>query len=406
MNSIFTLKKTKFAKLLAILLCVCLLAVSVPVATASDISSTKNKISELESEKKDLDNKLSQLKEDEGKAVEYQETLEAKIEVVQEQIDQAHAEIEALDKSIAKLEKKIKASQDKMGDTMDQFYDSVKALYKSGSGSTTLGTLEVLFNSNSLNEYYVTTEAMRSVTKYNESVMEKLQDYMDETEDERAECAEQKERLAEVKKELDKNRKDLEELQAENEKALARIRESKAATQNAISENEEASADLMGYLEGLIAAKAAEEEAARQQAQENGGGGGSTSPGATNPDFSGYWAWPIPGVTYVSQHYGNNGHKGIDIAGPYGTPIVAAEAGQVIEAGYHYSWGNYVLIYHDQTYTTRYAHLSSFSVGSGEYVSRGQMIGREGSTGNSTGPHLHFEVYQYGSRINPWPFIS
>ena len=88
---------------------------------------------------------------------------------------------------------------------------------------------------------------------------------------------------------------------------------------------------------------------------------------------------------------------------------MAAESGTVIEANNYdswgYSWGYYVLIYHNGTYTTRYAHMSSLIVSAGQYVEKGQIIGYEGATGNVTGPHLHFEVYQNGTRVDPMQFL-
>ena len=112
----------------------------------------------------------------------------------------------------------------------------------------------------------------------------------------------------------------------------------------------------------------------------------------------------------MTQYYGENGHNGMDIAGPSGTPIVAAEAGEVLIANNYDSWGDswgyYVLLYHNGTYTTRYAHLSSLAVSDGQQVAKGQVVGYEGTTGNSTGPHLHFEVYRNGTRTDPYPYIS
>ncbi len=414
MSRIHFIKKTKFAKLLSIMLCICLIAVSLPAAPAAadEISNTKDQIADLEAEKKSLDDELAALRDDEAKAVEYQQALQEKIDVLNQQIDATRKEIEALNKSISILEKKIEASEAEMQETIDLFHERVLALYKSGSTSE-LGSLEILLNSDSLAEFSIKSEAMKSVTKRDTQIREKLETFMAETETERAECTEQKDALAEYKKELDKNYAELDVLYAENEKALQAIQDKQAATQDAIAANEAESANLIGYLEGLIAQKAAEEEAARkawEEQQNNGGGGGSVPPGTMFPDPGDTsFCWPMPGIYYVSQYYGG-GHRGIDIAGPSGTPIVAAEDGQVIEANNYDSWGQswgyYVLIYHNSTYTTRYAHLSGLAVGNGEYVSRGQVVGYEGSTGNSTGPHLHFEVYQNGSRIDPWPFIS
>ena len=172
-------------------------------------------------------------------------------------------------------------------------------------------------------------------------------------------------------------------------------------------------------MQEAIAAQKAAEEAAKQQAlqqqQQQGGGtvseGGSVSYPTTGGGVEGFNPiWPLPGVTYISAGYnGYPGHKGLDIAGPYGTPVVAAEDGQVIVANNYDSWGDswgyYVLIYHNGTYTTRYAHLSSVAVSQGQYVTAGTVVGYEGATGNVTGPHLHFEVYQNGTRVDPMQFL-
>ena len=92
--------------------------------------------------------------------------------------------------------------------------------------------------------------------------------------------------------------------------------------------------------------------------------------------------------------YSGTPHKGLDIGVPYGTPIYASESGQVLSAEYHWSWGHNVLIWHNGTYSTRYAHCSSLAVSAGQYVEKGQVIGYVGSTGPSSGPHLHIDVYQ------------
>ena len=181
---------------------------------------------------------------------------------------------------------------------------------------------------------------------------------------------------------------------------------------------EELAANEQEMQEAIAAQKAAEEAAkqqALQQQQQQGGGtvseGGSVSYPTTGGGVEGFNPiWPLPGVTYISAGYnGYPGHKGLDIAGPYGTPVVAAEDGQVIVANNYDSWGDswgyYVLIYHNGTYTTRYAHLSSVAVSQGQYVTAGTVVGYEGATGNVTGPHLHFEVYQNGTRVDPMQFL-
>lgn len=119
--------------------------------------------------------------------------------------------------------------------------------------------------------------------------------------------------------------------------------------------------------------------------------------------------WPLAGGTVTSRFGGRRdpvvggreNHAGIDIGVGHGTPVYAAGAGHVEYAGWYYGYGNYIKISHGAGYQTAYGHLSSIDVPQGAYVKKGQFIGRVGSTGYSTGPHLHFEVLEYGKQVNP-----
>ena len=120
--------------------------------------------------------------------------------------------------------------------------------------------------------------------------------------------------------------------------------------------------------------------------------------------------WPLPGHTYISCHFGevdafgNAGHRGTDIPAPEGTPILAAHSGAVLVSGWNDSYGNQVLLDNSAALSTRYAHMTQTAVTAGEAVTAGQVIGYVGSTGDSTGNHLHFEVIQGGVQIDPLRF--
>lgn len=122
--------------------------------------------------------------------------------------------------------------------------------------------------------------------------------------------------------------------------------------------------------------------------------------------------WPLPGHTYISCHFGevdafgNAGHRGTDIPAPEGTPILAAHSGTVLVSGWNNSYGNQVLLDNGAGLSTRYAHMTQTAVTAGEAVTAGQVIGYVGSTGDSTGNHLHFEVMQGGVRVDPLSFVS
>jgi len=121
--------------------------------------------------------------------------------------------------------------------------------------------------------------------------------------------------------------------------------------------------------------------------------------------------WPLPGHTYISCHFGemdafgNAGHRGTDIPAPEGTPILAAHSGAVLVSGWNDSYGNQVLLDNGAGLSTRYAHMTQTAVTAGEAVTAGQVIGYVGSTGDSTGNHLHFEVMQNGVRVNPMDMV-
>lgn len=386
----------------------------------AQISEIKEKQAQNEAEAEELNAQLESLRSETADAQAYQETLVAQIENYQESIDLARERIDELNSSISTLEDEIEKADAEYADTFEQLKVRLNALYTSGGELT---TLEILLDSTSLYDFSVRSEAIQGVTRHDKQLMEEIKAYMLQTQEQRDELSVQKEELAEQKKDLESKQSELQVLEEENQRLIEELQLQSAEAENLIAENEAESQDYLAQLDSLIAQRseqAAREEAERQQALENqqnqGGGssdaGSSGSSGSSNDssvlntgDLS--FSWPLAGYGYgsITQYYGNNGHMGLDIGIPYGTPIYAAESGQVISAEYHWSWGNNVLIWHNGTYSTRYAHCSSLAVSAGEYVQKGQVIGYAGSTGNSTGNHLHFEVYQNGSRVDPLNFV-
>ena len=139
------------------------------------------------------------------------------------------------------------------------------------------------------------------------------------------------------------------------------------------------------------------------------------NPNASAGEATGRLIWPVPGYSYITSDYGEReslrgyrAHKGIDISGGgiYGASIVAADGGKVIEAGYHWSYGYYIRIDHGGGLITMYEHCSKLLVSRGESVKQGEVIAKVGSSGYSTGAHLHFQVEQNGSIVSPWKYVS
>lgn len=417
-------KKRRLARGVALALAVLLM---LPVRTlATTIDEVQNRQEELKQENEDLQAKIDALKEDEEAALAYQEELTGKIDENEQKIDQARATIEEMNGKIKELEARISLSEEKYQGTIDAFKERLKALYVSGGSS--LGALEILLDSESLSEFFTRQELVEVMAQRDQSMLDQLDAYMEETQGDREELVAAQKEVADSKKAIEAAQDELEVLYEENDLLVASLEGQQAQAQEQIAANEAEDAELQAQLEALIAERNRQEEEKRQQALQNQqaqNGGSEGEEGATQPSggtgvepvtpglqsgFSPIWPLPGVGVGSITGHFGdmyfNGPHNGLDIGAGYGTPIVAAQAGEVISAQYHWSWGNNVLIWHNETFSTRYAHMSSIAVSAGQYVEQGQIIGYVGSTGESFGNHLHFEVYYGGSRVDPDPYLG
>ena len=417
-------KKRRLARGVALALAVLLM---LPVRTlATTIDEVQNRQEELKQENEDLQAKIDALKEDEEAALAYQEELTGKIDENEQKIDQARATIEEMNGKIKELEARLSLSEEKYQGTIDAFKERLKALYVSGGSS--LGTLEILLDSESLSEFFTRQELVEVMAQRDQSMLDQLDAYMEETQGDREELVAAQQEVADSKKAIEAAQEELETLYEENDLLVASLEGQQADAQEQIAANEAEDAELQAQLEALIAERNRQEEEKRQQALQNQqaqNGGSEGEEGATQPSggtgvepvtpglqsgFSPIWPLPGVGVGSITGHFGdmyfNGPHNGLDIGAGYGTPIVAAQAGEVISAQYHWSWGNNVLIWHNETFSTRYAHMSSIAVSAGQYVEQGQIIGYVGSTGESFGNHLHFEVYYGGSRVDPDPYLG
>ncbi len=407
------MKKTR-TRILCLILC---LLFAVPMSiSASTIDEIKEKQEELRQQEEDLQEKLDKLKADEADAKEYQETLVQKIDLLKERIDNANTDITKLNKSISDLEIKLGEYAKEYEATLVLLAARIKAVYKAGE----ISTLEMLLNSTSLYDFSLRTVALDVVAEHDQKLMDEINEYIEITKADRERLNAEKAEVANLKKQLEVDKKDLEDLSQENIILILALEENAQLTQDEIGDLKEQDAEYQAEIDRLIEEQRIKEEEERKAYEEwlaqqegNQGGGNTDVDNGINGSGGGgssgfYAAWPVPGYSNssISWYYNPGaGHYGLDIAAPYGTPIVAAEAGQVLSAESHWSWGENVLIYHNGTYSTRYAHMSTMAVSAGEYVQKGQVIGYIGSTGYSFGNHLHFEVYQNGWRVDPYPFL-
>ena len=252
----------------------------------------------------------------------------------------------------------------------------------------------------------------------NQDMIKQIADYDNklivEVEELKKSLQSEKEQVETVKQEKEAKTQELQKLKAEKEEKAASLTEEQKDLEKQLSEYK-AQAERYAELEKqAIAKENAAREAAKRQSSNGGTSSSAVSSTVANPYTGGKLGWPCPSSSRITSPYGyrilfgvRDFHTGIDIGAVHGSNICAAESGTVILANYGWNggYGNYIIINHGNGITTRYAHASQLYVTAGQSVSRGQVIAAVGTTGNSTGPHLHFEVRTNGSHTNPLNYL-
>lgn len=386
---------------LALALALCVAQGTGGSAIAATLTELQQEQARLEQEKKENDAKLAELKADQSKQQEYKDALDAQMQNLQSQIDGLNTQINDLDASISEKNAAIAEKQENIDRDVETLKDRLCAIYMMGDAST----LEIILQSESVIDMAQKVELLNMITEHDTKMIQQLSADMDAIADEKAEIESQKEEVAAARTELETKGSELASVQAEAERVLEELNQSvesvQAESDRIAQEKAQASAEIDQWWKDYYAQQAAQNN--------NSSGGSSGSSGSGGYVSTGNFTWPVPGFTNISCGY-SSGHRAIDISGGgrtiYGTPIVAADSGKVVTATYHYSYGNYVMIDHGGGYSTLYAHASSLAVSAGQTVTKGQTIAYVGSTGNSTGPHLHFEVRVNGNRQNPFNWFS
>ena len=398
----------------------------------SEITTNKSKVEEISGQIQALDTKVKE--------------TNSKIEQVEDEIAETTNEVEALHSSIKELEKRIE-ERDLV------LRERARALQVTGG---TVNYLDVLLGANSFTDFIdrysaVTTlvEADKTIMLEQEADKEQLEVEKKLVEKKLQEQKEKKQELSNLKASLDSQKKEKDQLVGKLKVEQEKLGKEQANLETSYEEvhelskevEQEIAAEQQRQLE--VARKAAEEKqrkeaeakaAADQAAADQAAaqstkttktgksGGGQSAPASASvqappaPSMSsGTWTRPASG-SFTSSfgyrthpiHGGQRLHAGVDIAASAGTPISAAGDGVVFRAGWHSSYGNHVMITHSmngKTYTTVYAHMSSINASVGQVVNKGQGIGKMGTTGSSTGVHLHFELhngtYSSSNAVNP-----
>lgn len=395
-------------------------------------ATEESNLSEAQQEKKTLENDLQKAKELIDSLKGSKEDIQSEVEKLDKQLNEISGKVKELESQLSKKRQEIANTESALNKAKEQekkqyrnMKKRIQFMYENGQTSY----VEILLSADSFTDFLNAVEYITQISQYDRKMLKEYQN-MQVT-------------IADTQKTLETDYASLQSLQAkvqEEKQAVAALESAKKGELNDVADDLTDAQSVAKAYEAEIQAqneviaqiqaaqkRAAEQQAAQQQAQaaeenqgatdaagENQNTAQNTTPSG-NGQSTGSMMWPCPSSKRVTSDYGprtsptngaSSNHKGIDIGAAYGADIVAADGGTVLVATYSSSGGNYVIIDHGGGLCTVYMHASSLTVSAGQTVSKGQVIAKVGSTGISTGNHLHFGVTLNGVYVSPWGYVS
>ena len=430
----------KLKRILCAMLCVCMISIPMAIPTVvsaeDSISDLEQQLQQLEQENQKYQKILDDTKSDIAEKEEYKSALVSKVQVLDEKIAVTREKISSLNDDIKEKQDAYDKGLSEVEDQFDALANRLRILYMSGNATD----LEIIFGAKDFSDLIDKMELVKSLANSDKELISEIQTKLDELSTQKESLEADKKDLETQQSSLKSDQDEFNKLISDNDEILKNLYASNSKAQNSLESAALKSDEIESKISEYYAAqKAAAEQAARaaqSSSSSSGGSSGSSSSSSSGSSSSGSsssgsssvivpsgsgFAWPTPGFVSLSSEWFEDrevyNHGGIDIAGAgiMGTPVVAAADGTVIATnsscthnwGKSYScgcgggYGNYVMISHAGGKMTVYGHLTSLTVSTGQTVSRGQVIGYVGSTGNSTGPHLHYECRLNGVRYNP-----
>ena len=398
-------------------LCAVLLAALLPPGALAEVSQAEIEAlraerDEIEKQREAKQAEIDALKEDAVGILVQKRALDERNMYTMQQIQLNEEEIALYDEMIADKEREVLDAQKLEEEQLERYRKRVRAMEENG----TLNYLALILKSNDLGEMLTAMDDVGEIMQRDKALEDNYIKARENTEELKTEYEAYRK---EVNGKQDALRQDQEKLQAEIDEAdelLLGLHEDYMNRQAEIAEIQ-AQEDATNMAISILVAKLeAERAAAAAAAVAAGGGGDGGSAGSGAAAYAnGTFIFPVATYSYISSRFGERihpitgelkNHNGMDIAANSGTAVYAADGGKVVLAEWYGGYGNCIMIEHGNGYKTLYGHLSYIGVKNGQYVNQGDTIGQVGSTGNSTGPHLHFEVYSNGSRIDPEQFYS
>ena len=384
-------------------------AIPVPAyaVTQSQIDELKEQRNVIRAQRQEKQAIVEALEAEKADVVAQKQAMDERNMYTLQQIQLNNQEIELYDEMIAEKAAELEEAQRLENEQLERYRARVRAMEENGG----YNILAIISKSDSFSDMLTAMDDVGEIMESDRQLEDAYIAARENTESVKADYEDTRAELEELKAQL---KAEQEELEKDIEEAIQIILdlendlENRQAEYDAIMVAEDAANATIDKLVAELEAQRAAEAAAAAAAAGGSSGGGSAN-------ASGSFLWPVASYVYVSSRFGlrvhpitgkTKSHTGIDIASNQGTAVYTSDGGTVTLAGWNGGYGNCIMIDHGNGYVTLYGHLSSISVSVGQTVSQGATIGAVGSTGNSTGPHLHFEVLKNGTRIDPEQFFS
>ena len=382
------------APFIAAALMLFLLPIRCFAVTQEELENIEAQREVLETRRDNIEKKVSELSASHASALEQKAALDERNQITLKQIKLLMDQIDLCDTILKQKEKEVEAAKQKEAEQLEKFRARVRSMEESENYSI----LDLLLTSSSIGEFISAMEDMQVIVESDKKLADDYIAAREEAERVRNEYLSVKNEYKEHLDVLNAEQGRLERQIAEADALIISLEED---TESAIAEYEIsiASEDKMAkYLDEMSLQYAHEQDAELRGVYSDS-----------------QFIWPVPSCTLLTSPYGyrihpildyERLHAGLDIGAKFGEEIIAADGGTVLIAEYSDSYGNFVLIDHGDRYSTAYGHMSEIAVEAGQEVKQGELIGYIGSTGWSTGPHLHFEIRLDGERIDPEEFFS
>lgn len=441
----------KFRKSLAGILAAAAIVSMLPVAHAESSSQIQEEINALAAQQAAIQQQMAdiQAQQDENWAsieemVAYKSSIDQEIFLLYSEIDNLNQQITSYTTLIAQTQTELDQAQADLDEVNVRYRQRIRAMEEEGD----ISYWEVLFKANSFTDLIDRLNMVREIAAADQRLMDEMRQVTERVAATKASLEEEKAGLEASRDAQEAAMAKLDEKRAESDKVLQELnaqgRELDDLQAEKDAENQALANQIAQEEKALNEARAREEEERRRKEEEerkkqeeadknNNNNNNSSKPDSTEPtednstdepdkpteptepeepttppSADNGWRQPCSYV-YISSSYGSRGsgwHNGVDFAASRGTPIYASRSGTVTKAvSLTYSYGNHVVINHGDGYSSLYAHMDYYVVSPGQYVSQGQLIGYVGSTGNSTGPHLHFTIFYNGSDVNPMNYL-